>query len=260
MQRRRLLGYLGAGALSYGSVMLSGLTKPAVGQGSGVSIRYFGHTCFLFRGDGIRILVNPFEPLGCTVGYRRPQPTVDLVLVSSTLLDEGAAGDLPGDPKILFESGVYQVNNRRIQGINTERNTDAGRRFAPNVIWRWKQGGVKIVHMGGALAPIEFEQKILIGTPDILLLPVGGGAKAYAPEQAKAVVDVLNPKIVIPTQYRTAAADEDNCDIVGLDEFLTLMKGSSVSRLNSDTLNISSGGVPGSGPQIRILSAASSLA
>jgi L-ascorbate metabolism protein UlaG (beta-lactamase superfamily) len=41
------------------------------------------------------------------------------------------------------------------------------------VAWQWTQSGIKILHLGGAAAPIALEQKILMGSPDLALVPVG---------------------------------------------------------------------------------------
>ncbi|MEO0541796.1 MAG: MBL fold metallo-hydrolase, partial [Cyanobacteria bacterium P01_A01_bin.105] len=93
----------------------------------------------------------------------------------------------------------------------------------------------------------------LIGRPDVLLLPVGGGPKAYTPQAAATTVRDLQPKLVIPTQYRTQAADPATCDLVALDEFLGLMAGTAVTRPGS-TLTVAPGTLPSSGMQIAVLS------
>ncbi len=256
MKRRqltqRLMQYTGAGLLA--GLGLSTIDRlPAAAQSSsGVTIQYLGHTCFLFSGEGRRILVNPFRPIGCTAGYRSPNVSADLVLISSRLLDEGVVENLPGRPRILYEPGVYDFNGLQINGIATDHDTVGGRRFGTNVVWRWKQGGVNLLHLGGAAAPITTEQQILMGRPDLLMLPVGGGVKAYAPEAAKAAVQMLNPKVVIPTQYRTQAADAAKCDISPVDNFLTLMSGIPVQKAGS-SIAVSAAELPTS-TQIRVMS------
>ena len=82
-----------------------------------------------------------------------------------------------------------------------------------------------------------------MGRPDVLLVPVGGSAKAYNAEEARKAIQVLNPKLVVPTHYRTQAAD-NNCEIAPLDDFLTVMGGMQVRRSNSDTISLSSGNLP----------------
>jgi L-ascorbate metabolism protein UlaG (beta-lactamase superfamily) len=254
MKRRQLMRYAKAGLLTaVGMGAASGLERYQAQSGGSVNIQYLGHTCFLFSGGGPRILVNPFRSLGCMAGKPVPKVATDLVLISSQLLDEGAIEVVPGSPRLLYEAGVYQVSGKQIQGIRTEHDRVGGKRFGVNVAWRWKQSGVDILHLGGAAAPISVEQKILMGTPDVLLIPVGNGAKAYSPEEAKQAIGVLNPKIIIPTHYRTTAANKDTCDLVPLEGFLSLMSGIPVRRVGSSTA-LSAGSVPKGGQMIMVMS------
>jgi L-ascorbate metabolism protein UlaG (beta-lactamase superfamily) len=252
MKRRQFIGYAGVG-LASAVAPTFGAYLPANAQSSGISVQWLGHTCFLFTGGGTKILVNPFRTVGCTAKYRPPKVTADLVLISSQLLDEGAVDGLPGNPKLVFAPGVYEFQGIRFQGIAIDHDRKGGKQFGINTAWKWTQGGVNILHLGGAAAPISIEQKILMGRPDVLLVPVGGSAKAYNAEEAKQAIAVLNPKLVIPTHYRTQAADPNACDIAPLDDFLTLMQGTTVRRSNSDTINIKSGSLP-ENSEIQVLS------
>ena len=83
-----------------------------------------------------------------------------------------------------------------------------------------------------------------MGRPDVALIPVGGSDKAYNAQEAKQAIGVLNPRLVIPTHYRTQAAAATVCDISPVDEFLSLMEGMTVRRGNSDTIAISSSNLP----------------
>ena len=262
MKRRQLIGYAGAGILTTLAVTLNSEYKATAAKTDGLTVQWLGHTCFLFSSGGTKILVNPFRTIGCTAGYRTPAVATDLVLISSQLLDEGVVDELPGNPRLIFEPGVYQFKDDnaggsaqyQIQGIATDHDRQGGKRFGRNVVWKWTQGGINILHLGGAAAPITIEQKILMGRPDLLLIPVGGGAKAYTPQEAQAAVKALNPKLIIPTHYRTQAADAANCDIVAVDEFLKLMEGMEVRRSNSDTITLSSGNLPSDDSVIQELS------
>lgn len=248
--------YAGAGLLTtLGTGLASGFNSyQAQTSSEGLSVQWLGHTCFLFTGNGLRILVNPFRTIGCTAGYRPPKVAADLVLISSQLLDEGAIEELPGNPKVLFEPGVYQVSGIQLQGISIPHDRVDGRRFGNNLAWLWTQGGIKILHLGGAAAPIALEQKILIGRPDLALIPVGGGPKAYNPQEAKQVLGGLTPKVIVPTQYRTQAANPEACDLVPIDEFLTLMDPMTVRRANSDTITLNPGDLPQNGSVIQVMS------
>jgi L-ascorbate metabolism protein UlaG (beta-lactamase superfamily) len=256
MKRRQLMRSAGAGLItSLGTVFASGFKSTWAQTSSGtISVQLLGHTCFLFTGNNLRILVNPFRTIGCTAFYRPPKVAADLVLISSQLLDEGETDGLPGNPKILFEPGVYNVGGIQIQAISIDHDRSGGQRFGSNLVWKWTQGGVNILHLGGAAAPIELEQQILFGRPDLLLVPVGGGPKAYNPQEAKQAIATLNPKMVIPTHFRTQAADSKACDILPVDEFLTLMQGTQMRRADSNAITIRPADLPQNGSVIQMLS------
>ncbi len=260
MKRRQLIRYTSAGLLTTLATGVASGFKSSQAQTSsgGVTVKWLGHTCFLFTGSGSRILVNPFRTVGCTAGYRPPRVQADLVLISSQLLDEGEVEGLPGNPKILYQPSAYQIGDIKIEGFGSPHDRVGGKRFGTNVAWQWTQGGVKILHLGGATAPIEIEQKILMGTPDVVFIPVGGGVKAYNPQEAKTAIDKLNPKLVVPTHFRTQAADEATCkgeySILPVDEFLSVMTGTTVRRVKNDTFTIKPQNVPQQGPIIQLMS------
>lgn len=219
---------------------------------TGLGLTWLDHSCVLCQGGPLQILVNPFRPIGCTAGYRAPAVSADLVLISSRLFDEGAIEVVPGNPRVLFQPGDYTLEGIRIQGVRMAHDvlTEDGDRFGINVGWRWTQRGIDIVHLGGAAAPITRDQEILLAKPDLLLVPVGGGPKNYDPEGARAAIETLGPKIVIPTMYRTAAADEEACDLVPLTEFLSLFPPTAIQQAPSQTVVLSPENLPSSGTVI----------
>ncbi len=243
MKRRQLIGYMGAGLVTTLITCSSKENKAIAQTGASLSVQFLGHTSFLFTGSGIRLLSNPFRTIGCTAKYRSPKVPADVVLISSQLLDEGSVDGLPGNPKIVYQPGVNSFKGLQFQGIAIDHDRIGGKRFGTNVIWKWKQGDINIVHLGGTAAPISIEQKILIGRPDIAFIPVGGSGKAYNAEEAKKAIQTLNPKIVVPTHYRTEAADPNLCDISPIDEFLKVMEGTPIKR-GGDTITLNSGSLP----------------
>jgi L-ascorbate metabolism protein UlaG (beta-lactamase superfamily) len=253
MKRRNLIRYMQASLLATAATGVASRWQPLQAQSNeSLSVEWLGHTCFLFIGSGKRILVNPFRTIGCTAGYRAPSVIADLVLVSSLLLDEGNLDGLRDDQKLLFEAGEYGLGDLQFRGIKTDHDRNGGRRFGSNTVWGWTQAGIKILHLGGAAAPIDFEQQILMGRPDLLLLPVGGGPKAYAPQEAVDAMKLLNPKVVIPTHYLTQAAD-DECDLQPLDDFLSLVSAFEIRRSNSNSLQLSSTNLPADKTVIQLL-------
>ncbi|ACK66731.1 conserved hypothetical protein [Rippkaea orientalis PCC 8801] len=254
MKRRQLLRYVGASAIATTAVPFVSQFQPVWGQSKdSLLVQYLGHTAFLFTGGGVKILANPFRTIGCTAGYQLPKVAADLVIISSRLWDEGAAENLPGNPKILYEPGVYEINGLRIQGVEIAHDRKGGKQFGMNVAWRWTQGGLRVVHLGGAAAPISIEQKILLGSPDLALIPVGGGRKAYSAEEAKQAMNTLNPRVMIPTHYLTSAADKKTCDLSPVDDFLGLVKEMNIRQINDNQLRLRSSDLPKSGTVIRVL-------
>jgi len=254
MKRRAFIRYVGMGTLATAGTMVLSPQSYQAQTTTKVDIEWLGHTAFLFSGDNLRILVNPFETIGCTAGYPPPKVESDLVMVSSHLLDEGGGVDyVPNDPQVLKESGTYEFKGKGIEGIGMPHDRQGGRRFGTNVAWSWQQGGLDILHLGGAAAPIEMEQQILLRRPDLLILPVGGGPKAYNPEQAKAAMDKLRPKMVIPSHYQTSAADEEECDLVGVQEFLNLLDQQKVQRLNGNRITLSAQELPEEGTLVKVM-------
>ncbi len=253
IRRRQAIQYLGFGTLSaIAAIALS--PQPYQAQTSPqLEITWLGHTAFLFKSDESHILVNPFRPIGCTAGYPTPDVSADLVLISSQLFDEGGGvSNLPNNPRVLFEGGLYEFRGKDIQGISMPHDREGGRRFGRNIAWVWEQAGLRILHLGGAAAPLAFDHKILIGKPDIVIVPVGGGRKAFTPELAKGAIETLNPKLVIPSHYRTAAADRENCDLVGIDEFKALLDTETIQQVSGNKIMVSAGSLPEQ-MQVRIL-------
>lgn len=224
---------------------------------TGVTIQWLGHSAFVFRNPQATILVNPFTPLGCTAGYPKPNPQVEIVMISSRLLDEGSAAELPNNPQLMVEPGVYQVQGIEFQGIQTFHDRERGRRFGNNTAWRWTQGGLKILHLGGIASPIDIEQRILMGSPDILFVPVGGTAKTYNAQEAIAAIKALNPRVAFPTQYLTDKAEAEKCELAKVDEFLELAKkeqNMGIKIIQGNQTTIKPQDLPPKGTLIRVFS------
>ena len=253
MKRRQLIGYSAIGLTTAIATAMSGRSILAQDGSEGVTIQYLGHTCFLFTGGDVKVLVNPYETAGCTAGYTLADVRPDVVLVSSFLLDEGAVEAVEGNPEIITERGVHQFEGIKFQGFSLAHDREGGRRFGNNTAWRWTQGGVNLLHLGGAAGSLTTEDKILLSGADIVLAPVGGGMKAYNPQEARQAVKVLNPKMIIPTHYRTSAANKENCDLAPVDEFLALVQDMEVARVGSDRFTVKKSYLNGDKTLVRVL-------
>ena len=217
------LGALSLSSLGLGTALLA--TSPAL-AGSGVTITSYGHSALLISGGGASVLVNPFKAVACASGLAEPRVSATVVLASSRLLDEGAP---VARGKMLVEPGSYKVGGLAIEGIAGPHDRVNGRRFGQSTLWRWKQGGLDIAHLGGTAASLTPSDKVMLGRPDVLIIGVGGGAKVYTGAEASEVVRELKPRRVIPVQYVTGKTPKD-CDQTTVQPFLDAMAGTPVKR------------------------------
>lgn len=241
----RLLPTLAATALALPAVTLQSALLPAAAAAS-VSITSYGHSALLIQGSGARVLLNPFRAVGCAAGLSEPRVNATVILASSRLLDEGAP---VATGRFLADPGSFQVGGLRIEGISTPRDRVGGRRFGRATLWRWQQGGLSFVHMGGTAGPLSPADKVMLSRPDVLILGVGGGAKVFDGSEAAEVVRELRPRVVIPVQYVSGPVPA-NCDQGGVEPFLQAMAGAAVQRPGR-TVNLSTS--LGEGPTIKVL-------
>jgi L-ascorbate metabolism protein UlaG (beta-lactamase superfamily) len=216
-------GALSLSSLSLGTALLA--AGPAL-AGTGVTITSYGHSALLITGGGASVLVNPFKAVACAAGLAEPRVSATVVLASSRLLDEGAP---VARGKMLVDPGSYKVGGLTIEGIAGPHDRVGGRRFGQSTLWRWKQGGLDIAHLGGTAASLSPSDKVMLGRPDVLIIGVGGGAKVYTGAEAAAVVRELKPHRVIPVQYVTGKTPKD-CDQTTVQPFLDAMAGTPVKR------------------------------
>ena len=217
------LGALSLSSLGLGTALLA--ASPAL-AGTGVTITSYGHSALLISGGGASVLVNPFKAVACASGLVEPRVSATVVLASSRLLDEGAP---VARGKMLVEPGSYKVGGLAIEGIAGPHDRVNGRRFGQSTLWRWKQGGLDIAHLGGTAAKLSPSDKVMLGRPDVLIIGVGGGAKVYTGAEAAEVVRELKPRRVIPVQYVSGKTPKD-CDQTTVQPFLDAMAGTPVKR------------------------------
>ncbi len=182
----------------------------------GVRITNYGHSALLIKGGGHSVLLNPFKSVGCAAGLKEPRVRADVILASSELADEGAR---IAEGTFLVKPGSYRLGKLNLEGFTAPHDRFGGRRYGLATLWQWTQGGLRFAHLGGTAAPLTAEDKILLGRPDVLIIAVGGGAKAYNGKEAATVVKELSPKQVIPVQYLRRSSPQ-SCDLTGVEPFL----------------------------------------
>lgn len=184
-------------------------------------IKWLGHAAFLFTAeDGTKILTDPYVPgaYDGAVGYSPINEKADLVTVSHDHADHNGTNQLPGSPQIIKGKGTWTVKGIKITGIGTFHDHKGGRERGVNTVFVYEIEQLRLVHLGDlGHIPDEATAKS-IGRVDILLIPVGGTFTIDAKE-ARQVVDLLKPRLVIPMHYKTPKL---GFAIAGVEEFLKL--------------------------------------
>lgn len=164
-----------------------------------MKITWLGHASFLIETEDINIVTDPFEK---KVGYPIYAGRADIATVSHDHYDHNAVGLLKGKPRIVRETGLYEINGVRITGTATWHDKRQGRERGPNIIYKIETEDIALLHLGDLGHVLTPEQAAAVGNVDILLLPVGGRYTVDAGE-AFIIAGLLQPRIIIPMHYKT---------------------------------------------------------
>lgn len=189
-----------------------------------ITIQWLGHACFQIGCGGYSLVLDPFAP-GSVPGFRDIHTAANLVLCSHGHYDHNYK------EAVTLLSGAE--NPFTITKIETYHDDANGAKRGMNTIHVLEADGVRIVHFGDlgcALTPAQVET---LAGADVLLIPVGGFYTIDA-GQAKAIVDQLGAKVVVPMHYRTERFGLQPIGTLG--DFLALCEAPVL--LQSDTFTV----------------------
>ncbi|HBB37272.1 MAG: Zn-dependent hydrolase [Candidatus Moranbacteria bacterium GW2011_GWC1_45_18] len=172
-----------------------------------MTIQWYGHACFKIstkpegRGSGEDVVIFT-DPFGKEVGLRPPQGRADIVTVSHDHFDHNNSAALRGEPAVLDLPGEYSIKGVSIKGVNSFHDKKEGAERGLNTIFVFESEGIRFCHLGDLATMLDKKQLEEINGVDILAVPVGGPFSLMS-KDAKAVVDQVEPKIVLPMHYHT---------------------------------------------------------
>lgn len=220
------------------------LIKPAGDPEVGVTVRWWGHSCFSLRDSANRVLlIDPFDD---TVGYPIPKIKPDAVLVSHEHFDHNAVpirgipargaksfpsegdGEAKNPPRsqgrnnalptlfsLVRSTGTQTAAGIEISGYLADHDNEGGRRNGTTRMYVWEMGGLRWAHLGDiGQRVLRPDQKAALEGIDVLFVPVGGRTTVNAGEAA-ALVKEIHPKIVIPMHYGTPRTRFFEFDFLG---------------------------------------------
>lgn len=192
-------------------------------------IKWLGHACFRIRAREATIVMDPVPR---SLGYKVDKQRADIVTLSHDHPGHSATEIISGEFKRVHGPGEYEMNEVFITGIRTYHDDKQGELHGRNTVYLVEVEGMTICHLGDLGHPLSAEQVEALSSVDILIVPIGGGTVLDA-EGASEVVGQLEPKMVIPMQYRTEYGDKDR---EGLERFLKEMAVPEVRGVDKVTL------------------------
>jgi L-ascorbate metabolism protein UlaG (beta-lactamase superfamily) len=174
-------------------------------------VEWYGQSAFRLRAGGTTVFIDPFGDVSALAsrGLEWNYPAItgveaDLLLITHEHRDHNAAEMVGGSPAVLRSTaGRLESPIGEVLAIASEHDDAAGTERGPNTIFVFELDGARVCHFGDfGQRTLRDEQAAAIGTPDLLILPVGGGPTIDG-DQAAAIAGRLQARWVVPMHYRT---------------------------------------------------------
>jgi L-ascorbate metabolism protein UlaG (beta-lactamase superfamily) len=178
-----------------------------------VEITWLGHSCFRIRGREATVVTDPCPP---STGYNIGKPTADIVTLSHAHDNHSYVKAIAGSPVVINRPGEYEIHGAFVTGVATYHDDKKGAERGANVSFVIEMEDVRVCHLGDighAPTPDQVEEISGVG---VLLIPVGGSTTIDGAAAAE-VVNLIEPRIVVPMHYKTEVSKDD---LGPLDRFL----------------------------------------
>jgi L-ascorbate metabolism protein UlaG (beta-lactamase superfamily) len=168
-----------------------------------MEITWLGHACFRLRGKEVTVITDPYGP---QIGYTLGRVSAQIVTVSHDHAGHNNAAAVGGDPYVVRGPGEYEVQDVLITAVAAYHDAERGKVLGRNTIYLLHIDDLAVCHLGDLGHLLTDNQREEIGDVDVLLVPVGGKNTINA-AQATEVISQVDPRVVIPMHYATAATE-----------------------------------------------------
>lgn len=157
-----------------------------------MEIQFYGANCLRVTTKKASIVVD--DNLA-SLGLKTVTKDSDIALCTTPNVKQSTAAKFTIDAP-----GEYEVSSTSFKGIaargHMEEEGSQG-----STIFRIISDDIRIVFLGHIYPELTDEQLELIGTVDVLVIPVGGSGYTLDPIGALKLIKKIEPKLIIPTHY-----------------------------------------------------------
>ena len=177
-----------------------------------VKLTYHGHACFTLEYQGAKAVIDPYAA-GCVPG----QPDLHLE-AEAVYCSHGHDDHNFTDAVTLTGSSTLPWT---VQEFTTAHDECGGAKRGMNTVRIFDCGGIRIAHLGDIGCFPDEELSAALKNVDCMLIPVGG-YYTIGSQTAYQIIRETNPRVAIPTHYRTDKTGFD--EISHIDDFCKLWK------------------------------------
>jgi len=177
-----------------------------------MEIVWINHSCFVLKGETATVLTDPYSP---EIGATNQFPEADITISSNDHPNHSNTGEVPGNGYVVRTPGEYDLGGIYIRSIASMLKTESGEPQR-NLITIIEMDKLTIAHLGD-LGEIPSSRNLEeLNHADVLLVPAGH-VGTISPQEAARIVNITEPKIVIPMHYKTTST---NISLETADKFL----------------------------------------
>lgn len=201
-----------------------------------MDLTWHGHACFRMRGKNAVAVTDPYPN---TLGLKLQKLEADVVTISHQHTNHAHLAAVRDGYRLLDGPGEYEVAGVTVLGLSTFHDPERGALRGRNTIYLIEVDDVRVCHLGDLghrLADADLER---LGTVDVLLAPVGGGASLDATGAAE-VARQVEPRVVVPMHYAVPGA---NGALEGAERFLREMGVTEITALPRLSMQATTGDV-----------------
>lgn len=160
-------------------------------------LTWYGESCFKIQTKDFILVLDPFSK---EVGLKPLRTKANVLLLSSLGKEANLAPEnIREAPLVIKDPGEYEAKGIFIEGY------EAAGPSSPNLgvktIFNLKVEEIQLCHLGFLDTELEENQIERIGNVDVLLLPIGG-KDTLSVKQAIKVMNTLEPRLVVPMNFR----------------------------------------------------------